>query len=285
MRTCLARCSAALVLFGWVWFAAPPLRASPLRIVPGELQSGRIYVPCLFDGVAQSCVLDTGSVLSLVTGGRPFDKYPAKGKLSYKGASGLPKQSDQIIVRRLELDGVAFPDVKLARANAGDHFETTIGMNLLGNKAFALSFGAKPSLKLDAKPPEGPLSKLKVYKSGLLSVPVTVGEEPVSALWDTGAELSAVDQKYATAHPRDFSFVKEVTNGVDGTHRPIKMRLYKVRALRIGGRAFQNVKVVAINFSSLREGADQEARMVVGFNLVRKASWFFDVPNRLWSVR
>ena len=64
-----------------------------------------------------------------------------------------------------------------------------------------------------APPPEANCQSLRLSPKGLILVEVLLGEEPLTAVFDTGAELSVIDKNYVASHPKFFDFVQTVEGG------------------------------------------------------------------------
>jgi hypothetical protein len=175
--------------------------------------------------------------------------------------------------------------VRIGRITSGGA-ESTLGLDLLGRMPFSLNFGANPKLRLEPERRTGrELRELRVLKSGLLAVPVSMGGYGTFAVWDTGASVTAVDVRFVRAHPENFQRLPESVEGVDGTGEKLKLELYRARELSVGGRRFQGVHVVVLDLSPLRDSVAATVQAVLGFNVIRKADWYFDVRGRRWSVR
>ncbi len=279
-----------LTLWG-TWFllgvavTAGTLQGVPLKIAHGQLGSGKPYLTCMLDGVEELCVLDTGSALSLIANPEGFEKYPTIGKVRFRSASGIPLETDQIRIETVQIDALTFPNVKFARVIPSETLESTIGIDLVGKQPFSLRFTKKPSLNLGESPSRTPLTGIEVYKNGVFSIPVELNHVQTKALWDTAAELTVVDQVYVSRNPRNFSFIKELNSGYDGTGRSIKIRLFKAKNIRIAGHLFRNILVGVLDLATVREGTQQDVQAVIGFNLIRKADWYFDLQNRRWNMK
>jgi len=265
--------------------ASAALQAAPLQIAHGQFGSGKPYVRCTLDAVLQLCVLDTGSALSLVGDSEEFAKYPAVGKVRFLSAAGIPLETDQIQIRNVMLSTFNFQDVKFARITPSEKLESTIGIDLIGRQPFLFEFVKRSSLILGGAAPRPLLDGVEVHRNGIFSLPVGLGHIQTRALWDTAAELTVVDQSYVKANPDNFSFIKDLTTGFDGTGRPIKLKLFRAKSIAVGPRTFRNIRVGVLDLATVNKGADKGVQAVIGFNLIRKADWYFDLQNRRWSIK
>lgn len=257
--------------------------AELLQIVPGELESGKIYVPCFFDGHTESCFVDSGATLTFIADMDKFSDYPAVGTIQYKSASGIPKESDLININSLQIDSSTIENVKVVRQPQKGS-ENVIGINEFSTKPFSFHFGATSSLTTNTLMPTDLLSELNVYDKGIFSIPALIGDSKEKGLWDTGAGLTCVDIKYVSSHLSDFSFVMDISNGHDGNGNPMVMKLYKAKKISIGSHDFLNENILAINFDVIREHIAQDVSMIIGFNLITKANWYFDLQKKQWKA-
>lgn len=258
--------------------------SAELRVVPNPFPSGKVYADCVIDGTRVTCFLDTGSAMSLVAPQGKFKRYPDLGSFQFKSASGKPQRADTIQTRTFELDGHTVRNARVGRLR-DDSVEDTLGMDILGRQPFALEFRNRPAMRVSPKPPEKTSNDLSVGRHGLMSVPVTWGEAPALAVWDTGATITAVDLRFARTHPENFKRVRRHVDGIDGTGQKISVESWRAKKLQVGSRSFRNVLVVALDLGLLNGETSGRADAVLGFNIIRKADWYFDPARRRWSVR
>jgi hypothetical protein len=257
-------------------------RAASLQISSGAYTSGKAYVSCLIDGVKERCFLDTGSAMTLVAKSKRFSAYTNVGNFRFESASGIPEQTEIIQVRSVQIDRVEILDKKIGRTGFRGA-ENTLGIDIVGRQPFSVNFNPQAVLTLNPPRPELPLTTLQVSPHGLLSIPVELGGVETHALWDTGVALTTIDQNFISAHPENFKATKNYMNGVDGAGKSILVQVFRARKLKIADRTFKDVRVVGLDLTMLRDGVYKDIQAVVGFNLIRKANWFFDSKNRLWT--
>jgi len=257
-------------------------RAASLQISSGSYSSGKAYVSCLIDGIKERCFLDTGSAMTLVANSKRFSAYTNVGNFRFESASGIPQETDTIQLGSVQTDNVQVRDKKVGR-NSFRGAENTLGIDIIGRQPFRVNFNPQAVLQLNAQRPELPLTTLQVSQHGLLSIPVELGGIEAHALWDTGVALTTIDQSFISAHPENFKPTKNYMNGVDGAGKSILVQVFRAKKLKIGDHTFKDLRVVAVDLTMLREGVNKDIQAVVGFNLIRKANWFFDAKNSLWS--
>lgn len=256
--------------------------AAALQVVPGAYSSGKPYVRCAIDGVSTRCFLDTGSAMTLVANSKRFAAYTNAGATSFKSASGVAQRTETIRVSGIQIDDLVFQNVTIGRVNFRGA-ENTLGIDLVGRQPFVLKFREKDVMILNSARPALPWTTLGVSAQGLLTIPVGVGDNVVRALWDTGVAVTSVDQSFVEGNPQDFVPTKNNVRGVDGAGKAMLLQIYRAKKLAIGDEIFEDVRVVAVDLSVLRESVSKDIQAIVGFNVIGKADWFFDRKSRLWK--
>jgi hypothetical protein len=251
----------------------------------GPHGAGKAVVRCDVDGDWEWMVLDTGSLFSILRDSERFRSYPTVGRIRFKSASGVPMGADTIMIKRLGLDQHLFTNVVMARVSGGLKLTGTLGLDVVGKYPFAVHFRDEAALYLRARAPERLLGGLTLYNSGLFTIPVFIGNLAGETVWDTGAELTAVDQSYVAAHPELFKLGGIVGGVMDGNDQPVAARLVKIRRLEVGGRTFRNVSALAVDLQTIHEGTSEKVPLVIGFNVIRRTDWYFDLGTRRWSIR
>jgi hypothetical protein len=263
-------------------FCSISIGAASLQIASGAYSSGKTYVTCLVDGQKERCFLDTGSAMTLVANSKRFAAYTNLGNFRFASASGIAQETETIQIGLIQIDDLQFANVKVGRVKFRGS-ENTLGIDIVGRQPFAVNFHPKTALKFNANRPALPSTTLHVSQHGLLSIPITLDAAAAHALWDTGVSLTTVDQKFIEAHPENFKPTKNYVNGVDGAGKSLLAQIFRAKKITIGGHTFKDLRVVAVDLAMLRNAVHKEIQVVVGFNLIRKANWFFDPKNRLWN--
>lgn len=259
--------------------------AASLRIVKGPFGSGKSYISCLLDGIEQNCVIDSGSLFSIVDDPETFGEYPSTGDLRFQSAAGVPVEAEKIRIQELKIDRHTITNLTFLRAPPGVRLNTTIGINVLKRKPFSLLFRDEATLNLNGSPTGPLLPGLVLSKHGLVTVPIQVSGRKEQALWDTAAELTAVDSKYVDARPDAFKFVRTFDNVVDGSDNPLSAKVYRATELKIGSRKLKNLYVLAVDLSTIRKGVSPDLHVVLGFNAIRRLDWYMDLDRKQWSAR
>jgi len=265
-------------------FSLPESQAADLRIAPRPFRPGKAFLSCTFDGVKESCFLDTGSAMTLLTNSDRFSSYPNLGAFHFNSASRFVEQAETIQIRLATIDHAQFSNVKIGRLPSDKEIDNTLGMDLVARQPFSVNFRQSPALHLNPKAPRHILPTLGVNRYNLLTLPVAFRGSETEALWDTGSSVTAVDLSFVQAHSEDFQPSHDFMKGTDGAGHELVLKSFRARKITIGSRSFRNVKVVAVDLSLLRENLNPDVHAVIGFNIIHKADWFFDPAKKVWSI-
>ncbi len=284
-RSWLADCSRLSL----AWLAGPAFArsagAAEVRLIPGAFRSGKLLSEVEFDGQAITCLVDTGSAISILSEAGPWNEYPSIGKIRFTSASGGIREADKIRIAEVRTGRTVWRNVELGRLNRTPGVQNTLGIDVLARAPFSLHFQQRVALELEAAMPAEVSQRLEVSSHGVFTVAAVFGQEPVRALFDTGSSLSAIDTEFAARHPGDFPESRHVLAGTDGVGEAVTVRMHRARRVRVGSRQIRNLPVVATSLKTLREGVHPDVQAVIGLNLMRKADWFFDLPNRRWGMK
>jgi hypothetical protein len=110
---------------------------------------------------------------------------------------------------------------------------------------------------------------------------VTLNDDEVDAVFDTGASITAVDKKWIQAHSDEFESLDEAeertfSGEINLTH------LYRARSLKVGEVEFTSLYVIAIDFARM-PWLDSKTAVILGYNVISKGTWKLDYPSLRWS--
>jgi hypothetical protein len=274
-----------LILFLLPGLGLSRTNAEPVRVISGPSASGQAFVFCTFDGIRQNCFLDTGSAMTLLAYSREFAGKTNAGTFHFKGATGILQEGETIRIHSAVLDGVEFDNLKIGRIRRDSQIKSALGIDLLGRRPFSLNFRFKPSLHLDPKAPRKPFTTLEIGSHHLFTIPLVIGKLHGRALWDSGAGITVVDEKFIQSHQENFKTTDDFETATDGTGESLPVKAFRAKIIKIGRRTFRNSLVVATDLSILRANGNPPVQAVIGFNLIRKCDWYFDAKQAKWSVR
>jgi hypothetical protein len=258
--------------------------AAAISLAPGELGSGQIFTPCIFDGNAQNCLLDSGADATHITATAAFSDYPSLGKVGQSGAGGSAQVCDWILLHDL-----VTADVKLNQHQAircpGTAANGIVGIDVFQGKTLRLDF---QTLSLEATDAPIPTSLTRnsftLSPAGLINLPIKVANTDQTAIWDTGAGLTSVDLNFAKAHPEWFTFIRNLDGGHDSTGHTVTLALYQLSLLSVANKTFASLDVLGFDFGAIRVGAGPSPQLILGYNVIAKTNWYIDLRTRTWSV-
>ena len=112
---------------------------------------------------------------------------------------------------------------------------------------------------------------------------IDLGSDTVDAIWDTGAELSVVDQDLIQKNPNLFQHLQTINNGVDATGHPVKLELYKFNGIQVGEKHLSGT-IMSMDFKPIQQKMGSHVKLILGTNLIRMNNWYFDRAEKTWSI-
>lgn len=263
----------------------------PLTLTEGEFAGGRIYLQVRIGNVMGPMRLDTGASSTRLRLA-PWNKdMPVFGQSFSTGASGATMHCDEVEAPKVELvadqgNNIARTNYAVTRCPAGD------GDDLLGIDFFR---GARFSLDIDrrelvffgamtANSQPKPVRRLGPDRR-LIGVDLHFGKTASVGLFDSGAEVSAVDQQFIRKHKALFAVVnaKARASGVAGAR--IASKMYKIKSLDLGeGRVLRDVYAISYDFGGLRAALGRDVSVLIGYNVIRSFNWDFDFSAPEWPT-
>lgn len=257
-----------------------------MTLVPRDHGGGRIYVPVRFGNVQGTMRLDTGASTSRITLA-PWNKdLPILGQSRSTGAFGKVTNCDDVEARNVELKaergnniGRAKYEVTRCPAGAGDDL---MGLDFFKGARFTLDFNHGEMVFFAAARPDGRPAAFQQLgpDKRLLGIPIRAGSAKSLGLFDTGAEISAIDQQFVEKHKALFVPVKGQQKASEASGGALRSRLYKIKTLDLGeGRVLHGVLALAYDFGALRDALGPQTSFVLGYNVLSKFTWEIDLTK------
>ena len=258
----------------------------PLTLTQGDNGAGRIYLPVRFSNALGTMRLDTGASTSRIALA-PWNKdLPALAQSNSTGASGKTTRCDDVEAQRVELKASQGNNIARAKylvtrcaANDGDDL---LGLDFFKGARFSLDFDKSemtffgPAHASDQAKP----FRLLGPEKRLVGVDLRIGNATVSGLFDTGAEVSAVDQQFVVKNKKLFTLVKKKSKASEAGGRQFTSRLYKASELDLGdGRIVRDVLVLVYDFGPLRDALGRGTPFILGYNLLSRFNWELDFKS------
>jgi hypothetical protein len=257
---------------------------------PTEL-TFRFDVTAVVNGKVKRFKLDTGSYKSSVASDEQTKALPSLKKIQAYGAAAVPMDCDEVVLDTFQAAGIGRRGLHVERCSSESLLQNILGLDMLAGQVLELNF-TNATFRVVSHPPDGmPMTSMKRGPFGHMELPVRVGHEEGLAVFDTGCEMTAVDNAYVALHPEIFHpFTVEIDGkaktveapATDATGKTVAGTLYVVDDLRVGSLHLKKQLVAAIPFpEKLKENTS--SIMIVGSNSMVYADWIFDLKNNVWG--
>lgn len=275
------------LLFVVMACASAPSRAEPSRSIVmmtethGPYGGGRAYLPVSFGGFLGLLRFDTGASTTRITVA-PWNKdLPAVGRSESVAVSGQVSLCDDVEARNVEIkasegNNIGRARYVVTRCPSGDEL---LGLDFFRGTRLTLDFRLKEMIFFDLASSVNrprPLQLLGPDRR-LLGVPLRAGESSIFGLFDTGAELCAVDRQFVQRHKNLFTLVKHRQQADGAGGGAFAPDIYRLKKVDFGdGRVFQDIYVLVYDFGGIRSVLGAQTPMILGYNILRKLRWEFD---------
>jgi predicted aspartyl protease len=230
--------------------------------------------------------LDTGAASTSMVFDKYTSQFTSKGINNSSGA--IAKHSnDLIVIPQIRVGSISKSNVIVSRAFKGSKGKSNLlGMNFLKDNAFHFLFDENRVLILDATQ-----SPIKVELQDLflgerfhpyVNMVMSDGTQ-AEGVWDTGAGITVFDIGFIRKHSEIFSKVGTST-GKDSSGTSQETPMYQLKEFVIGGRKFPSVRVAGVDLSVPNSTIKTPMDFILGYNVISKANWIFDFPNKKWAI-
>ena len=267
----------------------------PLSLNEGDYGGGRIYAPVRFGNVAGTMRLDTGASTSRITLALWNKDFPVVGHTNSMGASGKQMRCDDVEARNVLLkaaqgDSIGRAKYALSRCPSSDG-DDLLGLDFFRGTRFQLDLAHREIVFPDQKTP-GSDQKQPFVALGadrLVGVNVQLGGVATVGLFDSGAEISAVDLSFVKSHSDLFTPVKSRIKASEAGGGRWAPKLFRLKEISLGeGRVVKGIFVLAYDFGVLREALGAQTSVLLGYNFLSRFQWDLDftTPDApKWSAR
>lgn len=251
------------------------------ELVDGDVESGRIYLPCNYDGFLDKCHLDTGSTYTSLSWNKKSSEYQVSGFKTRVSAAGKEKKEEKIRLKEFKIGNLVRKDLEVIRYSEKSNQDTRVGIDTFQNSILQFDFKENGisflSKQIDSS---NPLHKDSL---GLFYINISLFSNSEKALWDTGAELTTVDRDLVTKFPEKFKFIMDIDQGSDATGATIAFKLYRCNSIEIAGKKLEG-NVLAMDFKPLKAKVGSDVHIILGYNVIRQMNWIMDFKNNTWAL-
>ena len=268
----------------------------PLSLNEGDYDGGRIYAPVRFGNVAGTMRLDTGASTSRITLALWNKDFPVIGHTGSMGASGKVMRCDDVEARNVLLkaaqgDSIGRAKYTLSRCPSSDG-DDLLGLDFFRGTRFRLDLAHREIVFPDQKTPGAdhahPFVALGAERR-LVGVNVRLGEVATTGLFDSGAEISAVDLSFIKSHGNLFTPVKSHIKASEAGGGRWAPKLFRLKEIDLGeGQSLKGIYVLGYDFGVLREALGAQTSVILGYNFLSRFQWDLDftTPDApKWSAR
>lgn len=256
----------------------------PLSLNEGDYGGGRIYAPVRFGNVLGMMRLDTGATSSRITFALWNKDFPVVGQTKSLGASGRSMQCDDVEARNVSLKATQGSSIGrgkyvLTRCSSSDG-DDLLGLDFFKGTRFQLDLPRREIIFLDSKTQRAGQSQVFVllgHDRRLVGVNAHIGDMPVVGLFDSGAELSAVDLPFIRSHANLFMPVRHHLRASEASGAKWAPKLYRIKDIDIGqGQILKGLYVLGYDFGVLREVLGSKTPIILGYNFLSQFQWDLD---------
>jgi hypothetical protein len=279
---------------GWWWDCAGPVDddvrvpSVPLAVLPdpdpSDAHAVQAWVEAIADGVALMLLVDTGTPRSAFPHVEPFASRVSRVVPGGRGVFGGPAEEALVTADVVVTGDQTTRQLLVQLQPRGWPHPALLGMDLLGSHRCNFRFD-DPRIELDGPvPAEAEWVPLATDPHRTPTVKVDWGHAQSTAIWDTGAGVTLVDQSWAGSHPDIVAVGDEIGRGTDVTGAQASHPWGTLAACRIGGREFGEQVCGVVDFSAMNATLASPIEVVVGLPLIIQASWCMDFPGRRWVI-
>lgn len=241
-----------------------------------------IWIDGQVDGSSQRFILDTGCSRTSLYFSDFSAKYTSLGSRQYSSAFG-PAMSDFIKVSQISSGPIQHSDIIIARTASGGNDKNLFGMDLLKNSILHFLPRQKKVEFLSNSSFITHSQNLYLDSGSIPIIELDINNKAAIAVWDTGAGITIVDQKFLIQNS-DLFFSCGQTQGTDSAGHSFETEIYLMKSIKIGDYFFPEHRVVPIDLNHLNPHTGRRIDFILGYSTLRHANWLIDFPAKKWQI-
>jgi len=251
----------------------------PLRVeADDEPGGGTVRIDAQVEGMLVDLVLDTGAASTAIPERAGVVGVPVSDRRETGTAFGH-HTADRVRVESLRLAG--FEHGPLVVDLTGGHGQ--LGLDVLGQHCLDLDLDGG-WLGLDEDAQRGPAHRLTLGPSGHPHVALHWGDIEAYCVLDTGASVTVVDAGFAQRHPQLLTPLGTST-GTDAAGITQSGKTWTLSGPSIADVSFAAHTAVVVDLGFVNAGIGEHVDLIVGYPLLRQATWMLNLPGRTWSAQ
>lgn len=275
--------------------AEPAASVVTVTTTARDYGGGRIYLPVRFGNVMGTMRLDTGASTSRIALAPWNRDLPSVGRSLSTGASGAATLCEDVLARNVAIKATLGNDIaratyEVSRCAASDG-DDLLGLDFFKGARFALDIERRQMTFFGDPPAPGRARPFQLLgpERKLVGIDLRLGGVAVSGLFDTGAEICAVDRRFVEKHKNLFAPVKRRHEASEAGGRRFPSSVYKIKTLDLGeGRVLRDVYALVYDFGVLRDALGPRAPLILGYNFLSRFDWNLDFRSAdapTWDAR
>lgn len=243
-----------------------------------------IYVDAKLNGDDHIFLFDTGAARSLLALNENTKTMKSISKSTSSGAFST-NHYDIVNVNSLNVGYIKETDVvmnRLIHNNNGS--ESILGLEVICKYSLLFDFTNEEIRLINFDEFEQQrLYDLELSSKNHPYMDVLFDNIKAKALWDTGASITIVDEKFIDNNPTLFTQLG-VELGTDSGGISQNTKMYLMKESNIGGMRFKSVRVASVDLSHINASASISMDMILGFPTISQANWYIDFIEKKWAV-
>ncbi|MCZ2404729.1 clan AA aspartic protease [Paenarthrobacter sp. Z7-10] len=257
----------------------------PLVVTPDADDPGcaDVTVDGFIGGRPYRFILDTGAARTQVVPDEFTSGFPAVGESSSQAV--FAAASDHLIdIPELTVGPITRSPMRITRTHpCQPGARNLLGMDLLKEHRCHFSFERQClEIGLDKYVVHGAPLHLDTKGHPYVDAHFPLGVV-AHTVWDSGAGITIVDQKFLAKHSRHFREV-EPSMGTDGTGTKVQTPTFLMSDVSIGGIQFAPHRVACIDLARANENLALPMDLILGYTTLSQADWLMDFPRREWAI-
>lgn len=249
---------------------------------PDEPDAVQISVEARIADEPVRALLDTGGGSSSFAG-KQIEGLDIIDSNTGVGITGTVAPDDIVIIPRLSLGALVVHDLPASRLPTNGVRPSHIGMDVLGQHRCHFRFKSEVLEIDEAIPPDLQSFPLAVLPFGQPVLPVRFGNQQATALWDSGAALTGIDESFADANPHLVKITGQ-SEGIDSAGVRFTAATAVMAGCTIGDVALESTPCFIHDFRVINDDFDTRVDLVIGAPLMMTADWLFDFPAETWAL-
>jgi predicted aspartyl protease len=251
--------------------------------------AGEINLECQLKEKHDKCKFDTGANISTISSGSVLleeENPEVIASTSYTTATGAQKSCDFIKITDIKIGNYLIDELTpvSCNLNPGEKAKNLIGLDAFHQKSFYLDYKSGKIIVNYTPPEDKVLRDFDVDSVGHILIPVRLTDGTSStAMFDTGASLTVVSNKFINDHEQRFSVLETNNLGQDSFGNPIEMRK-TISTLKIEDQSYVAEYIMGIDFKAIHDNAGAHVNFILGHNIISSNNWYFDLKNKKWYV-